>query len=376
MSFGRTATFAFLILLSVAVLAVGSLRVTQVGNMSGVSPAGRGAGDPVPNAIRVEREAQLPLSLRWAMDVRWASDTSLLIAAGQEGVVQTNLAGVVSRVRIPGGGTPGAKGAASLWLATRVGISEQLLAGAAPAFVLVLKAMQGEADGVIRPYAAVLDVDVQGSTALVLGAQRDESGQWAPDGAMAWLDDGRSDPKPVHFARSRAESDAVSRCGLLDIGAVRFLHDGSFVIAPGVQPGVFLYGENGVLEHVWQTTELGVFGGCPYSQEQSREFSAAPEPRWTIWNNSVLVDDIVEVGGAPALLVRRRQGDTTRWSMVILSIAGENRTVPLPFTSSSGLSRARADVRGDDMVLLIHESGRMDVPPQSTPRLLFLGVSK
>jgi hypothetical protein len=320
---------------------------------------------------RLERqeEAVLPAELRWAMDVRWAGDDRLVIAGGKRGVVETDLAGTVTRTVIPGGRAKNA-----LWLASRVGWSPLLVAGGAPAFALVTATRDVPPALRTLAFDAVLDLDVFESSLLVLGARRDAAGQWAADGAMAWLERGGSGLRPVHFSAGGPGSDTVARCIAHQLGAVRFLGGGSFVVVPGVEPGVFWYAADGRLARAWQTDDLAIDAGCPFDERQSAEMAARPEPRWAWWNQHELVDDVVPLPNGPGLLVRRHVGRVTSWDLVVLQRDGRPAHAAVPVSSPSGLTYARGDVRGDRVVILLHESGHLDVPPAFAPRLVFLRI--
>ena len=307
--------------------------------------------------------------LRWAFDLRWKGDGSLLLAAGTRGVVEIDRKGVVQATPISGG-----SGRRQLWMATRVGVSDQLLVAAAPAMsaAFLRSGRQGTVE--LRDYAAVLDVDVREDTALILGARRDSTGRWSPDGAMAWVDDGRGTSRPVHFSEAGPRSDIVSWAGSLDLGAVRFMDDGSFVVVPGVEGGVFRYSPEGRLLQTWQSLSLGIAGGCSLDPEQRREVAASMEPRWRYWNQHLIVDDVVSWRGAPALLVRRPMRDRTEWELRVLGEGASARTVRLPVSSTSNRTRARMDLHGPQVAVLLHESGHLGVTPEFAPRILFLEV--
>ncbi|MFV1988809.1 MAG: hypothetical protein ACC682_16165 [Gemmatimonadota bacterium] len=309
--------------------------------------------------------------LRWASDVRWRTDSTLLLAAGTRGVVEIDRTGAVLAKPISGGRRLG-----QLWMATRIGLSDRLLVGAAPFFSAVFQYLESSELPVQRDYAAILDVDVRDGAALILGARRDAAGRWAPDGAMAWIDDGRADPKPVHFSESGPSSEVVSWYGPIDLGAVRFLDDGSFVVVPGVERGVYLYSAEGRLLRSWDSLRIGIAEGCSLDADQRREVDVRMEPRWRYWNQHLIVEDVVAWEGSPALLVRRSSRGKTTWELRVLELNGEVRTVRLPISSTTGRTRARMDVRGSLAVVLLHESGRLDETPEFQPRILFMEVDE
>jgi hypothetical protein len=262
-------------------------------------------------------------------------------------------------------------------MATRVAASDRLLVAAAPVFSAVFQRLdRGHQDPVMRSYAAVLDLDVHGEDALILGARRDAAGRWAADGAVAWIDDGKDEPRPVHFLESGQGSEVVSSCGPIDLGAVRILEDGSLLIVPGVESGVYLYSADGRLLRSWQSAQLGIAGACVLADHERAEVSTSLQARFRYWNRHVLVDDAVEWDGSPALLVRRPGSSHTSWHLLVLHRDGSVQQVSLPVVSTSGRTRARIDRRGSSVVVLLHEGGPLGEAAAFQPRLVFLEVSQ
>lgn len=351
--------------LSPTVAQVGSPRTTNASSAPERSPT---IGEtPLDRSPRLVGTLLLPAELRWSFDVRWKTDSTLVLAAGTRGVVEINRSGEVLATLVSAG-----NGRDQLWMATRVGVSDELLVAAAPrhsALFLHLGSL-----GALQPreYAGVQDVDVRGATALVLGARWDAAGRWAPDGAMAWIDDGRSDPKPVHYSEAGPNSMVVSWGGPLDLGAVRILDDGSLMVVPGLEGGVYQYSPEGRLLRSWQSLEIGVAEGCSLEPDERSEVAAGMEPRWRYWNQNLIVDDVVSWRGSPALLVRRPSRTETVWELRVLGADSAPRTVRLPVSSTSSRTRARMDLRGSQVAVLLHESGHLDETPAFQPRILFL----
>lgn len=322
---------------------------------------------PLDRSPRLVGTLLLPDELRWSFDVRWKTDSTLVLAAGTGGVVEINRSGKILATLLSAG-----NGRDQLWMATRVGVSDRLLVAAAPAFSAIFLRLGNQTPPLSRDFAAVVDVDVRGGTALVLGARWDAAGRWAPDGAMAWIDDGQSDPKPVHYSEAGPGSEIVSWGGPLDLGAVRFLDDGRFMVVPGVEGGAYLYSPDGRLLRSWQSLQIGIAEGCSLDPEQRREVSVGMEPRWRYWNQHLIVDDVVSWQGSPALLVRRPSRTETVWELRVLGADSAPQTVRLPVSSTSSRTRARMDLRGSQVAVLLHESGHLDETPGFQPRILFL----
>lgn len=318
----------------------------------------------------------LPKELRWAFDIRWAPNQTLVVAAGKRGVVEMSRTGEVLDTIIPCGGSPAKRGQdKKLWMATRIGVSDQLLVAAAPVFSLMFTWADNRRP-VHREYAAVLDVDVNGDRALILGARQGPAGEWAPEGAMAWIDDGLEEPKPLHFLTAGPGSEVVSWYGIIDLGAGVMLSDGSSLVVPGVERGAFLYSAEGRLLHMWRSSELGIDVCHPLEEEAVLELQTDLSARFRYWNQHILVDDAVEWAGAPAILVRKPQVGGTGWDLVVLDPSGGSTVLEVPITSESGRTRARIDARDSTIAILLHESGFLDEEPTFRPRVVILEVEE
>src|ERR1700736_5351682 len=209
--------------------------------------------------IKIVSDRVLPAAASRALDVRWASADSFYVSTMAAGVLRFRLDDLAQ--------LPGASLAAegkSCPTCSRLGVSDQFMVTAFPAVAMAWKKIGGEAVSPF-PFDATLDLDVSGDRLLILGSRRDKSGAWAPDGAIVWtgsLAKGLADLHPVQFSSLGPEAQIMGRCAFLGNGAARFLSDGSFVVAPGVEPGVFLYDASGKLRHVWQTDALGFLDRC------------------------------------------------------------------------------------------------------------------
>ena len=196
---------------------------------------------------------------------------------------------------------------------------------------------------------------------LVLGALKDGEGRYAPDGAMAWLGSvagGREALKPILFSVHGPGSQGMAECDVAELGAVRFLGDGSLVVVPGVEPGVSWFNARGELQRTWESRNVGLEDECSPMFGKMGQLAADPEAliRWR--NQRKVLDEILPLPDGPGLVVRQTLDGTTRWEVVVLSRDGGTEIRHLPITSTSGWAHLRGDVRGRQVVLLVSEYGR------------------
>lgn len=326
------------------------------------------AEEPIRLAVVSDRPLVEP-ELRWAQDVRWASDEAVWLAAARPGVFEVTLAGdrPPRRVVAAGGEAPdGSQLAASGgYLAAAAGFGVVSWTGLDP--------------GVERatPLATIVDFDVWRGEAVFLGARRDEEGRWAPEGAVLWagsLERGLEELTPRMYSASETNADEVALCGILELGAVRFFDDGRYIVVPGFQPGAYLYDRGGRLLRAWETGPLGFYDECDQSWDSSGLLARDPDARRRWVHQRVVLDDVVDWHGEPALLLRHPRPDGTTWRLVVLGDAGPSAPVELPVRTGSTASHVRADRRGDRLALVISEFGP-EVPPAEPPRLVVLDVS-
>ncbi len=328
-------------------------------------------------AIEVVREVRLPPTLRWSMDVRWAGDSTLFLAAGKVGVYELQVgSGVLSSRKVLFPELEDGR----LWLSARLAVSPSFLVAAAPVHSLAWKRRDGSSSSPELPFAAVVDMDMHQDRMLVLGAQRDDEGVWSPDGAIAWLGSlgaELGDLTPVFFSRDGAGARNMGDCAVLETGAVRFLADGSFLIVPGVEEGVFLYGPTGRLVRTWQADAIGLDVGCDLSPELHRRLASDGHFRQLDYlNRRRTLDEILPLASGPALVVREVSQGSTSWRLELLHPDGSVASAALPVRSGSAYSHIRGDVLGDEVVLLMLEYGDLDVPPAEPPRLVQLRITQ
>lgn len=313
------------------------------------------------SGTRVLSDRPLPKELGIVSDLRWASADSIFLAAGKSGGLRLRFEPEWGKheVEVPAG--------PSLWAAARVGASSRYLAIGAPAHTVAWRKLPA---GELRAVAlyTVVDLDVFEDRLVVLGARKDERERFAPDGAITWigsLDNNLADLKPVHFSVAGPGARPMDACGAFETGAVRFLGDGTFLVVPGVEPGIFLYDRTGTLLRSWEARDVGLDADCGLNDEQMMLLSASLEARSAWINQRRVLDDIVALPQGAGLLVRQIANGRTGWQLKILRRDGRVSTHALPFTLPSPHWHLRADVRGERIAILVKEYAVSSPPAPS-----------
>src|SRR5436305_6560944 len=209
------------------------------------------AAAPEPErSLRILSDRPLPPALVSALDIRWASDHSVYMALAREGTVEASidLDHLKITPMIPKMGEP--EGSFSLLLAA----SSEYLVTSGPFWITwrsIASPTRAE-----DAFDSIHDLDVAGDRFVILASRRGEKGQFAPEGAIAWtgsLRRGLSDLRPVAYDATGPGARNLGACSNFHMGGVRFLGDGSFLVVPGVQPGILLYSPEGKLIHTWDS---------------------------------------------------------------------------------------------------------------------------
>ena len=335
------------------------------------------ATTPVPSAktpgpVQLISETPLPAPLLWVYDVRWSGEDSVFVSAPLVGLFELRLSkgkAVLGEKLVAAG-----RGSGTFFLPAYVGSSSRFLAFAAPFFSLGWRDRSDRTTRLDFPFAAVTDIDVTGDRLLILGAQMIDD-KWAPDGAIAWIGSpakGLRDLKAVFHSRSGPGARDMDACAILELGAVRFLPDGRYVIAPGVEPDIYLYSPAGKLVKTWQTRALGIDAECTLNDQERYRFSADQDGRWAWLSKRTTLEDILPLPEGPGLVVRSCRNGSTRWELIVLREGAAPFRYTLPVTSPSTLSHLRGDVRGDQVIMLLAEYGRPSRQPEPAvkPRLI------
>jgi hypothetical protein len=314
---------------------------------------------------RIESDTPLAVPGGVAQDIRWASDTQLFVAEGQNGVTvrESSAPAAVARIAV----RPARKGTG--FFASRLAASSSALVMASPLNAAWWRPRTK--DSAIRPPIAIgmiMDVDLRGDTLLLLGGDTNDQGG-APNGiaSIGSLTRNFEDRKVLMAGPGGPAGKELVRCHLFEPGSARFLSDGSALVVPGLQPGAFLYDRNGKLLRTWQLDDLDVFDRCRISDEQMIEM-AADFARRTEWiNRFTTVEDILPLDEGPALLLRTYRNGATTWDMALLRADGSVVREPLPIRSPSPRAHIRGDVRARRVALLVFDyelPGKAPLPPR------------
>jgi hypothetical protein len=338
--------------LAVKLLAPGLLFLG--GSLSVQTPAPA----PSPPALRILSDRELPPALYPAVDVRWASDSSIYLALTKSGTAEVTLeplGGKVEKVIL------GAREPGGFWGSSRLGASQDYLAVAGPAFSLTWRKRTDPLRKEIA-FDGIEDIDVGGRCLAVLGARRDDKGDVAPDGAVAWLgslDQDLADLRPILYDQRGQGAPNLGACGNFELGAVRFLQDGTLLIVPGFQSGAYLYDAGGRLIRTWDTVALGLDNDCPSLTREQTDQLVFPDPRAAWLNQRRTLEDILPLPEGPGLLIRSVSQGRPSWSLKVLDRNGSgHRTYTVPIPPVSDLSYLRGDVREGRIVLLLYTLDR------------------
>ncbi|MBW8878275.1 MAG: hypothetical protein JF614_25205 [Acidobacteria bacterium] len=312
-----------------------------------------------PKVLRLLQRLPLPPAGSIATDVRWASDDSVFIAWDRDGVAEVGLDGIRRRTAVPDVKTFG-----RFDHYHRLAVSPRFLAVSAGSWYLAWRPRKSETEGRIIFQRAGIglakDMDLQGDRLLLLGTSGTEHPTFST-GAVAWLGTltaGLDDLKPVLYDDGGPGAPHLSRCIFGDLGAVRFLGDGSFVIVPGFQKGVYLFAANGQRIRSWTSEEVGLNTDCSgLSDEEEAKLRMDPAT-WQRWLSAHhVLDDILPLSEGPGLLVRSVGRDgLARWELKVLA-AGRVKTYTVPVVGTRPFDRLHGDVRNGRIVLLLSGSG-------------------
>jgi hypothetical protein len=308
-----------------------------------------------PPALRILSDTELPATLQKAHDVRWASETSVYLALLDDGVVEAGLAPPAPppKVVVPAREQPG-----GFWNSVFIGASPEYLAVTGSVFSVTWRRI-GSSERQEKDFEFVHDLDVSGTRLALVGARRGDKRSFSPDGAIAWvgsLDKALADLKPLVFDATGAGAANMAACGSFDLGAVRFLADGSILVVPGVQPGAYRFSGEGKLLRAWDTVELGVDTDCASLDSKQARRLAVDYPQRLAWiNQRRVVDDILPLPSAPGLLIRTVEQGVASWTLKLLLSDGAVRTLAVPIHGTNSFVHLRGDIRGDRLIFLLSD---------------------
>jgi hypothetical protein len=284
------------------------------------------------------------LTLARPTDIRWEDGGHVVITDLEQGIARVAIADVEPPEWLPE--WPAGRGVGSGYM--YLGRSQSLVATADLAFGLRWRGT-GPADAIVsQPIEYVADLDVRDDRLLFAGLRRDENGDLGADGAFAWiatLPGGTL--RPILPFTDRG---AIENCAGLHVATVRFLTDGSFLIVPGAEPGIYLYDAQGRLQRNFDSAPLNLLSDCRMTRDEQSLVSSQPEARQRWVNRHRIVDEVVELSSGPALIIRSREADVTRWELVPLA---KGAARPLPFTSPSPWAHVSADARDGRVAVLV-----------------------
>ena len=310
---------------------------------------------PAPSGLRILSDVALPPALVWASDVRWASERSVYVAAAREGTfeVSTDPSGPPTKELIPGAAKPG-----GFWGCHRIAASSHYLVAAGPALSLTWRRI----DDPVRTdaaFEAIQAIDVHDGQLAVVGARRDSSGKFGPEGAIAWigsLDKQLADLRPLLFDVAGAGVPTMNRCLGAELGATRFVADGSLLVLAGVQPGMSLYDRQGKLLRTWDTAAMGIDADCPSLSDAAGMRLARNAQERQLWlNQRRVVSTILPLPAGPGLVVRRVEKSRTRWDLKVIHGDGSVASFAVPIEGPSEFYALAGDVRAGKIVFLLRE---------------------
>jgi hypothetical protein len=345
-------------------------RLSLAVGVSVLAFAAAWAAAPEPErALRIVLDRPMPPALVSALDVRWASDHSVYLSMLREGTVEASIdfdhlkvTPMIPKMREP-------EGSFSLLLAA----SSEYLVTSGP-FWITWRSIASPTKAE-DAFDSIHDLDVAGDRLLILAARRGEKGKFAPEGAIAWLGSlrrGLSDLRPVAYDATGPGAKNLGACSNFHIGGVRFLSDGSFLVVPGVQPGILHYSPEGKLIHTWDSALVGLDTDCAsLTEEQVRRYAVDPNQKDAWLNQRRILDEILPLPQGPGLVVRSVAQGQTRWDLKVLTQKNGIMTCQIPVRAQSELSHLKGDVRGNKVVFVM-SAFKKDNMSTEVPRLLMV----
>jgi len=303
--------------------------------------------------LRILRRPVLPDSIRSAGTIRYFNNESVLIACG-DGTLEVPTIGTapVPRMVVPISGPRG------LWSSEFVAVSSQFIAVGAPAYQICWMLRDMPEVWLDMAVDSPVSLDVWGDRLLLLGSRKGLDGKAMPDGSMAWigsLNDGLRVFKPVLLPRARSGRNPLGLWQSLRTGHVRFMVDGSFVIVPGAESGVYLHAPDDHLVRVWESEPLGIDVAATDSIEEGLKVAASLVGQRAFLNARRVVDAVLPLAQGPGLVIRRVSGGRVHWMLKLLRRDGTVLEAPLPLEVDSEVWRVAGDVRGNKVMFLLYE---------------------
>jgi len=330
-------------------------------------------------SLQVTSDRELPSSLPEGSrprDLRWASGSEIYLSLGPKGAVRLPVAATAPQKGVM---PPADKG--GFFLSGPIAVATRDLIVASPFGGFAWISLQPGSGNTIhqKGLANIMDIDAREDSVAILGADSGPVRGLASDGAIAWtgtLSRGLKDMRPLMKGRSSPGGKDMARCAFLETGAIRFMPDGSLVVLPGTEPGVYRYDSKGKLIQTWDTAPLGIVDDCAID-DRRLDVLAADFAMRTEWLASrVTVDDILPLPEGPALLLRRVVKGVTTFEMVTLPFRGKSERIAVPVTVPTPRGHLRGDLRGDQLALLAYDAPLPKQKPGAPTRVVVLSIRR
>lgn len=309
-----------------------------------------------------------------AHDVRWAGPSEVYVALGKSGVVRMRVDAAAPFTQVMPAANRG-----GFFLSSQVAVGQKHLVVGSPFGGYGWISLDSRLAKVEeRALIAMMDIDARGDVVTVLGADSGDQQGLAQDGAIAWtgsLSENLKDLRPLMKGRSKPGGKDMARCAFLETGAIRFMLDGTLILMPGVEPGVYRYDADGKLLQTWDTGSFGVIDDCDMDEAERATLGRDFARRLDWLASRVVVDDIIPLRNGPALLLRRVEKGVTKWDVVTLPYRGKPERTSLPVSLPTARGHLRGDVRGDQLALLVFDEPLPGQKAAEPPRLFVLAIS-
>jgi hypothetical protein len=325
--------------------------------MAGVQTSPAPSGPP---ALRVTSDVLLPKALNLAADVRWATEHSVYLGLGGDGALEVSIEPPGQKLRelIPARSRPG-----GFFASHQVAASSEYMVAAGYGLVLGWRRLE-EPTRTDVPLEFIQAIDVWRDKVLVVGARRDAKGNFASDGAIAWLgslDKKLSDQKPILYDSTGPGDRAMNACGFTHLGAARFFTDGSFVVLPGIQPGLNFFDRNGKMIRTVDTAALGIDSDCGNLTKEQWERIGMNFPARMAWvNQRRTVDAMLLFPQGPGLVIRSVENHRVRWRLEVVKSDGKTVSYQVPISAPDEFFHLRGDVRDGKIVFVLRQTPPSD----------------
>jgi hypothetical protein len=325
-------------------------------------PGLHGPGEPAAPArpaLRILSEQAVPAEPSTAVNVRWASDRSVYLARAMHGLVEVALDPALTTIRqvIP---DPEHLGKSFLSF-EKLAVSSSHLAVSSIINDFAFRSLASEPDGTFSigraRVRAIGAFDLLGDQIVFLGDTVPQGLPRLDHGEALWIGTLSVNPAkdwtPIMNDRAGAPAPGLINCHTQQIGAVRFLGDGTALVVPGFQPGVLLFSAGGRLLHTWDSAAFGLdTPDCTSLTNEQRDlFASSYVPRYEFLNKYRTIEEILPLPQGPGLLIRYVAQGRVHWELKVL--AGERiLTYQVPITGELPYDRLHGDVRGGRIVLL------------------------